>query len=185
MSAGAGAAAAGVQCIVVADAPALPAVGLLVGATLALIIPAACLALGLDPNWLPGAGEAWRAAHFSADRGLAEGPFVGVLLTQTIIFVFANLIWLALVRLTPQTGWFLPRWRARTQAHGLHGSADSVLLYVALRQREACIVVGASAARRIAPAALTTALDRLTRAARAGQPDRGMREARAALGLEA
>lgn len=171
-----------VDCVSVHSAPDRLDIGLIVAAGCSLLAPAASLALGISPAWLPGSGALWRAAHLSAFSGLDVGPFTAALATQTLIFIAAALAWRITAQFAPQAGWVLPDLRADAQARDLFDAeAGGVLIYVARRQRAVRILVSPTLAQHLDTETVERARAALIAALRAGDEARGFSEARSLL----
>lgn len=171
-----------IRTVHVASAPDRTVVGLAIAAAAAVLAPCLSLFLGLSPAWLPGLGSVWRAAHLSADTGLDTGPLVGVVATQAIILIAVTLVWRAVATFAPQSGWFLPDWRADGQARELMlQSSNAVLLYVADAQRCVRVVATPDVVARLSPDALSAARDALSEGMKRGDPISAFASARVAL----
>lgn len=171
-----------VKTIHVPSAPDRPEVGLALGAGAALLAPTISLALGLNPAWLPGLGSVWRAAHLSNSIGLETGAFAGVLATQAILLIGVTLLWRAIAVFAPQSGWFLPDWRADCQARDLrHRAGPGVLLYVADAQRAVRVIADPVTAHALPAGVLDAARDALLEGMRQGDEIAAFASARVAL----
>ena len=158
-----------VESVVVHSAPDRLDLALIFAAGCALLAPAASLALGISPAWLPGSNGLWRAAHLSAFDGLNVGPFTGALATQTLIFIAVVLAWRAVAQFGPQAGWLLPELRADAQARDLFDpSRPGVLIYAARAQRTVRILVSPDISGRISPGALDDACKVIAEGLKAG-----------------
>lgn len=171
-----------IKTIRVPSAPDRPEVGLGLGGAAALIAPTISLALGASPAWLPGLGSVWRAAHLSGSTGLDAGALAGVLATQAILLIAVTLLWRAIAVFGPQSGWFLPEWRADCQARDLRlGAGPGVLFYVADAQKTVRVLADPATAQALPVGALEAARDALVEGMRQGNDIGAFASARVAL----
>lgn len=175
-----------VETVIVPSAPDRLDIGLIFAAGCALTAPAASLALGISPAWLPGSNALWRAAHLSAFDGLDVGPFTGALATQTLIFIAVMLAWRAVAQFGPQAGWLLPELRADAQARDLFDSGrPGVLIYAARAQRTVRILVSPELSGRISSTSVDEACKAIAEGLKDGDEAAALLHSRALLAPDA
>lgn len=134
-------------------------VGMAWSAGLALVSPLAMIALGFDPNHLPGLNTGWTAAHLSQTAQTVSTTLGAAIALQALVFGAAMLLWMIVPLrrlLTPA-----PLRRARVEeaamrqfmAHGLHTTAarTGVLIFASLRDHEAVVIADEGIAARVEP----------------------------------
>ena len=164
------------------SAPDRPEFGLGLAAAAALLGPAISVAFGSDPAWLPGLNSVWRAAHLSNANTLDSGALTGVLATQAMLLIGITLLWRAIAVFGPQSGWFLPEWRADCQARDLcYRAGPGVLFYIADAQNTVRVLADPDTARRLPAGALEAARDALVEGMGQGDEVRAFASARVAL----
>ena len=154
----------------------------------ALLLPLIVIPLGFDPDWLPGFGGGWEAAHLAA-RDVAVGSALAAyaLLQAAVFLLMLVLTAIPAVRrlITPRA---LRRERVRKAAlqqflaHGLHvtEARTGVMIFAALADHQVEVIADEGIHSKVSEEVWADAAAALAKAMRAGQPVQGFE---AAIGL--